>query len=145
MKYGIYYAYWEQEWAADYKKYVEKVSKLGFDILEVGAAPLPDYTDQEISELRKCAQDNGVILTAGYGPTYEHNIGAVEPEVRAGAMEWYKRLFEVMGKLDIHKIGGAIYSYWPLIKKKTGNAVQRGSGFLPKRRSNTISCWEWKF
>ena len=71
MKYGIYYAYWEQEWAADYKKYVEKVSKLGFDILEVGAAPLPDYTDQEISELRKCAQDNGVILTAGYGPTYE--------------------------------------------------------------------------
>ena len=114
MKYGIYYAYWEQEWAADYKKYVEKVSKLGVDILEVGAAPLPDYTEKEISELRKCAQDNGVILTAGYGPTYEHNIGAVEPEVRAGAMEWYKRLFEVMGKLDIHKIGGAIYSYWPV-------------------------------
>ena len=47
MKYGIYYAYWEQEWAADYKKYVEKVSKLGFDILEVGAAPLPDYTETE--------------------------------------------------------------------------------------------------
>ena len=95
-------------------KVCRKVSKLGFDILEVGAAPLPDYTEKEISELRKCAQDNGVILTAGYGPTYEHNIGAVEPEVRAGAMEWYKRLFEVMGKLDIHKIGGAIYSYWPV-------------------------------
>ena len=28
MKHGIYYAYWEQEWAADYKRYVEKVAGL---------------------------------------------------------------------------------------------------------------------
>lgn len=114
MQYGIYYAYWEKEWAADYKKYVEKVARLGFDILEVGAAPLPDYTDQEIKELKKCTEDNGIVLTAGYGPTYEHNISAAEATVRAGAMEWYKKLFEVMAKLNIHTIGGAIYSYWPV-------------------------------
>lgn len=114
MQYGIYYAYWEKEWAADYKKYVKKVAGLGFDILEVGAAPLPDYTEQEIRELKKCAEDNGIVLTAGYGPVYGHNIGAAEPEIRAGAMEWYKRLFEVMAKLDIRKIGGALYSYWPV-------------------------------
>ena len=42
MKHGIYYAYWEKEWAADYTYYVDKVARLGFDILEVGAAPLPD-------------------------------------------------------------------------------------------------------
>ena len=28
MKHGIYYAYWESEWAADYKYYVEKVADL---------------------------------------------------------------------------------------------------------------------
>ena len=27
MKHGIYYAYWESEWAADYKYYVEKVAR----------------------------------------------------------------------------------------------------------------------
>ena len=27
MKHGIYYAYWESEWAADYKYYVEKSSQ----------------------------------------------------------------------------------------------------------------------
>ena len=68
MKHGIYYAYWEQEWAADYKRYVEKVAKLGFDILEIGAAPLPDYSAQEVKELKKCADDNGIQLTAGYAP-----------------------------------------------------------------------------
>lgn len=30
MKHGIYYAYWESEWTADYKYYVEKVARLGF-------------------------------------------------------------------------------------------------------------------
>ena len=40
MKHGIYYAYWESEWAADYKYYVEKVARLGFDILEIGVVRL---------------------------------------------------------------------------------------------------------
>lgn len=32
MKYGIYYAYWEKQWGADYLKYVKKVKDQGFDI-----------------------------------------------------------------------------------------------------------------
>ena len=31
MKHGIYYAYWEDMWGADYIPYIEKVAKLGFD------------------------------------------------------------------------------------------------------------------
>lgn len=114
MKHGIYYAYWEQEWAADYKRYVEKVAKLGFDILEIGAGPLPEYAEQDVKELKKCAQDNGITLTAGYGPTFNHNIGSSDAGVREEALEWYKRLFEVLAELDIHLIGGALYSYWPV-------------------------------
>lgn len=34
MKYGIYFAYWEKEWFADYKKYIDKIAELGFDILD---------------------------------------------------------------------------------------------------------------
>ncbi len=114
MKHGIYYAYWEKEWAADYLYYVNKVARLGFDILEIGAAPLPDYTPAQIKALRDCAQENGIQLTAGYGPTYEHNISSSDINVRTGALEWYKRLFDVMEQLDIHLIGGALYSYWPV-------------------------------
>ncbi len=112
MKYGIYYAYWEKEWAADYVPYVEKVAKLDFDILEVGAAPLPDQSPEEIARLKKAADEYGIEITVGYGPTAAHNIG--NPEVRDSAMEWYKRLFAVMEKLDSHMIGGALYSYWPV-------------------------------
>ncbi len=114
MKYGIYYAYWEKEWAADYTQYVKKAEKLGFDILEIGASPLPDYSQEQIWLLRQCAKDSGVTLTAGYGPTFEHNMGSSDPAIREKASEWFKRLFEVMGQLEISKIGGALYSYWPV-------------------------------
>lgn len=114
MKHGIYYAYWEKEWAASYEYYVDKVARLGFDILEIGATPLPEYTPEQIRSLKQCAKSNGIQLTAGYGPSYEHNMGAAEAEVVKGAIEWYKRLFDVMAQLDIHLIGGALYSYWPV-------------------------------
>ena len=52
MKHGIYYAYWETEWAADYVPYVKKVAGLGFDILEVGGAALPGMTDAQLKELK---------------------------------------------------------------------------------------------
>ena len=112
MKHGIYYAYWEKEWGADYLKYVDKAAKLGFDILEIGGTPLPDYSEEDIIRLKNAADANGIELTVGYGPSAEHNIG--NPEVREKALEWYKKLFYVMERLGSHVIGGALYSYWPV-------------------------------
>lgn len=114
MQHGIYYAYWEKEWRADYRYYVEKAARLGFDVLEIAAGPLPDYTGEQICELRNCARENRIRLTAGYGPAPEFNIASADPAIRKGALEFYQRLFDVMGQLEITLIGGGIYSYWPV-------------------------------
>lgn len=121
MKYGIYYAYWEKEWEANYVDYTDRVAKLGFDILEVGAKPLADYNAAQIKELRDSAKAAGIEMTAGYGPSWDHNMGSSDPAIRAGATEWFKRLFDVMGQLDIRAIGGALYSYWPIDFSKPVN------------------------
>ena len=123
MKYGIYYAYWEQEWSADYLKYIEKVAKLGFDILEIGAAPLADYSEKKIKDIDKCAKENGITLTVGYGPTFEHNVGSSDKTIRTGALDWYKKTFEAMAVMDAHLIGGALYSYWPMDFSKADKSV----------------------
>lgn len=67
MKYGIYYAYWEKEWNGDYKYYIDKISKLGFDILEISCGAFSDYytKDQELIDIGKYAEEKGVTLTAG--------------------------------------------------------------------------------
>ena len=85
MKYGIYYAYWETEWEANYIPYVDKEAALGFDALEIGAKPLPDYTAGQIAALKSCAATSQISLTAGYGPSYEHNIGSGDKAIRQNA------------------------------------------------------------
>lgn len=114
MKHGIYYAYWEQEWRGDYVYYTKKAAGLGFDILEIGAPPLPDYTEAQLNELKAVAEGNGISLTAGYGPSYDMYVASPDEKVRNKAYDWMKRLFEVLEKLNITQLVGGLYSYWPV-------------------------------
>ena len=77
MKYGIYYAYWEDMWGADYIPYIEKAAKLGFDFLEIGCAPVNDFSMQTLRDMKKCADDNGIFLTGGYGSRVSLLVGIV--------------------------------------------------------------------
>lgn len=115
MKYGIYYAYWEQEWDSEgFSKYIDKIAALGFDVLEINGTPLPDYSQKEIKELKSCADAAGIQITTGYGPVYEHDMGSADVTIRKAAFAWYKKLFDVMEQLDSHMLGGALYSHWPI-------------------------------
>lgn len=114
MKHGIYYAYWANEWEADYCYYVDKVARLGFDALEIGCTPIPDYSNEQILELKKCAEDNNILLSGGYGPSPEHNVASASSHVRYNAFNWYARLFEKMAALNMHFLGGELYSCWPI-------------------------------
>ena len=38
MEYGIYCAYWEKEWGGHLLPYLERCSRLGFDVVEVRRA-----------------------------------------------------------------------------------------------------------
>ncbi|MBQ6834166.1 MAG: sugar phosphate isomerase/epimerase [Lachnospiraceae bacterium] len=116
MLYGIYNAYWTHEWSANYEYYIPKVKKLGFDVLEISCAALTrDYaTDEKIRDLKKCADDNGIVLTAGYGPTKEQNISSEDPAVVKKAMDFFSMIMPKLEMMDIHILGGGLYSYWPL-------------------------------
>ena len=87
-----------------------KAAKLGFDILEIAAGHLPEYTKRQISELKKRVEDKQIRLTAGYGPVPEHNIASADTRIKKKALDFYKNLFEIMEQLNISLIGGGIYS-----------------------------------
>ena len=114
MKYGIYYAYWEKQWGADYRKYVEKVSSLGFDILEISCAGLRHMKEYEIQDLKETAEKHSITLTGGYGPRKEENIASEDEKIIQNAFDFWKDTFCVMEKLGIKKVGGGLYSYWPV-------------------------------
>lgn len=116
MKYGIYFAYWTREWFADYKKYIDKVSELGFDVLEISCAALRNTytTDAQLYDLKEYAKEKQVILTAGYGPTREQNLCSEDPAVVKNAMDFFEDLLPKLQKMDIKILGGGLYSYWPV-------------------------------
>ncbi len=114
MKYGIYFAYWEQDWGADQVKYIRKVRELGFDILEVSGALLKNNSRERLAEIGRLAKEEGVILTCGYGPNARENLGSADPDVVRNAVAMYTDLLEKMEIMDIHTFGGGVYSYWPV-------------------------------
>lgn len=114
MKYGIYFAYWEKEWNADQKSYISKVKKLGFDVLEISCAMLKAISTQELMEMKKMAADAGITLTAGYGPGANENLASANEDIVKNAVAFYTDILKKLEILDIHTLGGGIYSYWPV-------------------------------
>lgn len=116
MRYGIYFAYWEKEWSANYEKYVDKVADLGFDILEISCGALKNAyaSDEKLLALRKYAESKGVEITAGYGPAFEENLGSADPAIRAYALDFFKNTLRQLHILGAKKFGGGLYSYWPV-------------------------------
>lgn len=114
MKYGIYYAYWEKEWGGQFVPYVEKCKRLGFDVLEVACGAFHLEDDRFFRELRAAADANGMILTGGYGPRPEHNLASKDEAAVEKAFGFYADIFRKMEIAGIDRIGGALYSYWPV-------------------------------
>ena len=114
MKYGIYYSYWEQEWHADFIPYVRKVKDLGFDILEVACHHFLEMDDEYLVRLKETAEAEGILLTGGYGPDAEHNIASEDPKIVQAAFDRYEATFKKMKTTGVKKLGGGLYSYWPV-------------------------------
>ncbi len=114
MKFGIYYAFWEKQWGADYSLYAKKAANLGFDILEISCASLPDMRDGDIRSLKAAANSYGIKLTAGYGPKASENIASADKSIVDNAIRFWDKVFKVLYKLDIDTVGGGLYYYWPV-------------------------------
>ncbi len=114
MQYGIYYAYWEKDWQANFLPYIEKCKKLGFDVLEIACGGFDREGDDVFRELRVASESCGIKLTGGYGPRPEHNLAAADTPQVEKAFEFYANIFRKMEIAGIDRIGGALYSYWPV-------------------------------
>ena len=114
MKIGTYFTYWVNDYVEQFTEFIPRAKKCGLDILEVGAFDFYKQNDGYFRQMRAAAEDNGMILTAGYGPSRNNNIGSADSSVVRHAMEFYRETFRKMQIADIHSIGGALYSYWPI-------------------------------
>ncbi len=114
-KIGIYFAYWEREWNADYCHYIRKAKRLGFDTLELGAGALTEMRPEELKKIAETAQENGIDLSYCIGLPAAYDVASADETVRQAGIAYMKRLLDCIHVLGGDMIGGIIYGSWPSV------------------------------
>jgi D-psicose/D-tagatose/L-ribulose 3-epimerase len=112
-KIGIYFAYWTKSWTGDYKYYIDKVARLGFDILEVQPDQLLNMPRTELVSLHQMANDRGLELTYCIGFPQDRDLASESPSVRRAGMEYAIKILDIIHFMDGKIFGGINYSAWP--------------------------------
>ncbi|MBO4432659.1 MAG: sugar phosphate isomerase/epimerase [Clostridia bacterium] len=116
---GIYYAYWEKEWSADFLPYIKKVKELGFDDLEINAGAVVDMTSAERKNLAAAAKDAGITLSYCIGLPAKYDLSSADSAVRKAGSEFVGKMLDGIHEMDGKVIGGIIYATWPMVGAPT--------------------------
>lgn len=113
-KIGIYFAFWEKEWNADYAAYIRKVSRLGFDTLEVEAGALEKMPDSDKERIAAVAREEGIDLTYCIGLPPSCDVSSMDEETRKRGIKYVRKLLDTVHFMGGDMLGGIIYSCWPM-------------------------------
>jgi len=113
MKVGIYYAYWVHNWDIDFHPYIDKVSGIGFDVIEVNAGTVTDMTSEERKALKAHAEDKGLELSYVVGLQHQYDIASADKAVRKNGIAYLQKMAKAVGEIGGGPVGGIIYSSWP--------------------------------
>ena len=78
-----------------------------------------EYDKGRDAGVKNGGQKQDVVLTAGYGPAAAENLASNNPDVIKNAICFYTDILKKLEFMDIHTIGGGIYSYWPVDYSRT--------------------------
>lgn len=111
-KLGIFMNFWEKNWDADHKKYIDKAAKIGFDVLEFQAQPLLEMSDDHIRELRKRADDAGIELTYSLGLDPAYDVSSLDEAKRLGGVKYLQNIIRKMHVGGGTLLSGVSYAGW---------------------------------
>ena len=122
---GIYYAYWEKEWNADFLPYIKKVKDLGFDDLEINAGAVVDMSSAERKNLAAAAKDAGITLSYCIGLPGKYDLSSEDSAVRKAGIEFTGKMLDGIHEMGGKVLGGIIYATWPMVKVPTYDEKMR--------------------
>ncbi|MBE5744108.1 MAG: sugar phosphate isomerase/epimerase [Clostridiales bacterium] len=111
-KLGIFINFWENSWTVDYEKYIKKVAKIGFDVLEFQAQPLLNFSDDKLKFIKSLADDNGIELTYSLGLDKYYDISSYDDDTRKRGEKYLTDIMTQVSKMDGKIISGVSYAGW---------------------------------
>lgn len=114
---GIFVNFWERNWSCSLEKYVRKVGKMGYDILEFQAQALLDMDRARMEELKRTAEGENVTLTYSLGLDPRFDVSSRDDAVRAAGIEYLQRIVERVGNMGGKLLSGVSYAGWGCLPK----------------------------
>lgn len=111
-KLGIFVNFWEKSWAIDYKYYIDKVQKLGYDILEFQAQPLLEMSNEECRKIKKYADERGIKLSYSLGLNPKYDVANRDKAVRDGGVEYLSNIVRKIAVMEGELFSGVTYAGW---------------------------------
>ena len=111
-KLGIFMNFWEKNWGADHRYYINKAADLGFDILEFQAQPLLDMTDDECRAIKKEADIRGIELSYSLGLNPKYDIASSDKDTREAGIKYLSDIVRKIAVMDGELFSGVTYAGW---------------------------------
>lgn len=111
-KLGIFVNFWEKSWDIDYKYYIDKVAKLGYDILEFQAQPLLDIDDCDCKAIKKYADEKGIKLSYSLGLNMKYDVASKVKQIRDGGVKYLSDIVRKIAVMDGELFSGVTYCGW---------------------------------
>ena len=111
-KLGIFVNFWSKTWDIDYKYYIDKVKRLGFDILEFQAQPLLEMSDEECRKIKRYADDAGIKLSYSLGLNRLYDVASRDRYVRAGGVKYLSEIVYKIAVMEGELFSGVTYCGW---------------------------------
>lgn len=111
-KLGIFVNFWEKSWTINYKYYIDKVQKLGYDILEFQAQPLLEMSDEECRSIKKYADERGIKLSYSLGLNPKYDVANPDKAVRDGGVEYLSNIVRKIAVMEGELFSGVTYAGW---------------------------------
>ncbi len=111
-KFGIYFAYWADQYNVDYGVFINRAARLGFDSLGVRASGIVEMSREQLSELKKRADDAKIELTYCIGFPAKYDLTSDDAAVRRETVAYATRILEAIHHMKGTILNGVYYSYW---------------------------------
>lgn len=111
-KIGIHFGYFNENWETDFVKQIERVKKIGFDILEVAPAPLLKRSKEERAEISEAAKEYDIELTFSVGLGKEYDLASEDEAVRKNGIKFTLETFQIMKEMNSNLYSGVDFGAW---------------------------------
>ncbi|MDR2797224.1 MAG: sugar phosphate isomerase/epimerase [Treponema sp.] len=110
---GIFYAYWAHDWDTDFLPFVDKVKRLGFDLLELHGAILVKKDRAYRLKIKEKAERAGILLSYGIGMSKDNDLSSLDENVRQRGVGFMKKVILAVQEMGGGLLSGTVHSYWP--------------------------------